>query len=213
MAVEKLVFSNFSELFLCKTHTHTHKYKHQIANHNIKQKISEEKRKSKQITKTQKIYKITIKFTFCGPSTTGHGAYLEMWFNLTNESPLEKTNFSCKQRSTGDGFLVRNGSPCPLPPLSIRISLNLCSASACVRACVLSQQNLCRPCVCCHSLCILLCLESMFSLVSSIPSGSYNLPTHTSAGLPDLWGSSLMQTFHLGLQNILLSAHCPVVTF
>lgn len=58
---------------------------------------------------------------------------------------------------------------------------------------ILLQSRLCEF-ICASAL----CLESLVSLVSSIPLGSYNLSACTSTNFPEPWGRDLMEKFCLG---------------
>lgn len=97
--------------------------------------------------------------------------------------------------STGDGFLVRDGSSCPLRPLRIGFPWDL---------------NLHRPCVCCHSVCafisasVLLYWGHMAALVSSIPLAVTIFPPPLLQSSMSHGGRGLINTSHLGL-NVLKS--------
>lgn len=54
-----------------------------------------------------------------------------------------------------------------------------------LRAGTFSCLNLCKSCVCCHSP---MCLEYPVFSVSSVTSGSHNLPASSSAQSPEPWG-------------------------
>lgn len=97
--------------------------------------------------------------------------------------------FLCKWLSGGDSFLVRDGSPCPLPPLSDGTPSGL---------------DLCRPRACCHSLCafisasVLLCLEDFpWSHLSPLALFIFLSPLLQSSLSPE--EKCLMKTSHLGL--------------
>lgn len=101
-------------------------------------------------------------------------------------------------------FLVRDESSYPLPPLSAGTQPGLA---------------LCRPCACGHCLCefiyvlVVLCLEGMISLVSSILTGSYNLSVSSSAGFSEPRGRTFIgdSSFRIECCKASHSVHCSFV--
>lgn len=84
--------------------------------------------------------------------------------NVSSETPLQKLIFSLQAVVSGS-FLFNDGRLCPLPPLTLAFEP--------VHAAVVSVSSYIYQCSS--------CLEDTLSLVSSIPSDSYNLSVSSSA--------------------------------
>lgn len=111
---------------------------------------------------------------------------------ILSETLLGKTNFSLQEVTNGDSFLVRDKSSCPVSTLSTGTPSDL---------------KLWKSCECFHSLCEFLCtlaslcVEDTVLLVSTIYSGSDNLPASSSTWTADPGEDGLVE-------DITISSNC-----
>lgn len=183
--------------------THRNPTDTQTRNHNIKPKDLEGLEMTNRRldrARTQKLLKTPLTLFCVDHLLLGVGPALKysLWiqWGFTGENQF----FLWELFSTGDRFRVRFEALCPLP-----ISYG-----------TPSDLDLCRPYACCPSefmrALILLCLEGLVFLVSSVPSGSDTPSTSSSAGFPKSWRKTFNGDipFRAVSQALTFSVHCPV---
>ena len=103
-------------------------------------KTKKNKAKTKQQKKKKKIYKNTIEFILCWPSTAGHRVLPLSVVSFPSETPLEKTTFSF-----ASGYQLEMASELGMWGL-------VCTSP--LIAWISFVADLCRSCAFLHSLCV-----------------------------------------------------------